>query len=177
MDIPMDAKTRDAAIRLICTGLPGPNKCMGPNCECWQGNGVPIVEALWKLFTEARPEEREWSNCERCGAAYLHQHPEADPAVVEGQKAATWKYGDPERRKDNWTLIQKQYHDKIGGKYRCDRTGEELVFFGLVDGDDDYYYGLMRKDRTVILASCVGALDSWYEPVSAPQPHDAQEPK
>jgi hypothetical protein len=41
---------RDQAIRLICTGLPGPNLCRMPKCECYETNGKPIVEALWRLF-------------------------------------------------------------------------------------------------------------------------------
>ena len=29
-----------------------------------------------------------YSTCERCGAAYLHEHPEADPSVVKAQADA-----------------------------------------------------------------------------------------
>lgn len=69
-----------------------------------------------------------------------------------------------ERRKDNWTLITKEYVPKIGFRYK-DHDGQEYYFFGLVHGDDDYYYGLMGTDGKVRLATCVGALDSMYEQI------------
>jgi hypothetical protein len=47
---------RDEAIKLICTGLPGPNLCVAPNCECYEKNGKPIVEELWKLFANGHGE-------------------------------------------------------------------------------------------------------------------------
>lgn len=73
----------------------------------------------------------------------------------------------PERRKDNWTLITHEYRPKYGFKYK-DRQGKEYTFFGLVEAEDDYYYGMMDKDGKVTLASCVGALDGehgWYEQI------------
>jgi hypothetical protein len=39
------------------------------------------------LSTQSASERRDWSTCDRCGAAYLHEHPEADPAEVAEQKA------------------------------------------------------------------------------------------
>lgn len=56
-----------------------------------------LAEAVLRMDEYIRalqPEVQAWSNCERCGAAYLHQHPEADPAVVAEQRAceaAEWK--------------------------------------------------------------------------------------
>lgn len=71
--------------------------------ESWLKPGcvVPVdVQTTYELVREIQrlralqPEVQAWSNCERCGAAYLHQHPEADPAVVAEQRAceaAEWK--------------------------------------------------------------------------------------
>lgn len=69
-----------------------------------------------------------------------------------------------ERRKDNWTLIVKEYVPKIGFQYK-DHSGTEYTFFGLVHADDDYYYGLMGMDGKIMLATCVGGLDQMYEQI------------
>jgi hypothetical protein len=68
-----------------------------------------------------------------------------------------------ERRKDNWTLIVREYVPKIGTRWK-DQRGE-YTFFGLVHADDDYYYGLMGKDGRMTLVTCVGALESMYEAI------------
>lgn len=78
-----------------------------------------------------------------------------------------WKHGDPERRKDNWTLLVSEYWPKFDFEYR-DRQGKTWRFFGLVHAEDDLYYGMMDKNGKVQLASCVGSLDGehgWYEQV------------
>lgn len=68
-----------------------------------------------------------------------------------------------ERRKDNWTLIVKEYAPLIGRRYK-DHRGE-YTFFGIVHGGDDYYYGLIDKKGKTILSTCVGALESEYEAI------------
>lgn len=90
----------------------------------------------------------------------------ARPEVVAPQ------WDKVERRKDNWTLITAEYGPKIGYRYKG-WNGEELHFFGIVHGGDDYYYGLMDKDGKTTLASCVGALEKpkgWYEQIRSPSP-------
>jgi len=50
----------------------------------------------------------------------------------------------------------------IGERYR-DRNGNVLVFFGLVHGDDDYYYGMSGPTGFELL-SCVGSIEGYgYE--------------
>lgn len=73
-----------------------------------------------------------------------------------------------ERRKDNWTLITKEYTPKIGFKYKDTSNGRIYTFFGIVHADDDYYYGLLADDvrgRGLVLSSCVGDIESFYEQV------------
>lgn len=87
----------------------------------------------------------------------------SDSAVAgQAPAVAAPEWDRVERRKDNWTLIVKEYWPKLGFQYK-DNDGNEYEFFGLVHAEDDYYYGLMRKDRTVILATCVGGLEQMYE--------------
>ena len=65
-----------------------------------------------------------------------------------------------ERRKDNWTIITARSREFYGRYY----TNNEKVyrFFGLVEGADDYYYGMIcETDKELRLLSCVGNLDSW----------------
>lgn len=67
----------------------------------------------------------------------------------------------------NWRLIVNEYRAFIGKRYR-DHKGQEWSFFGLVHGDDDYYYGMFRKGESVLL-SCVGSIEGHgYELVDAP---------
>ena len=72
------------------------------------------------------------------------------------------KWDRVERRKDNWTLIVKEYYPKIGFRYK-DHSGVEYLFFGLVHAEDDYYYGLMSNDGKMRLATCVSGLEMMYE--------------
>jgi hypothetical protein len=61
----------------------------------------------------------------------------------------------------NWRAIVKEYAGKIGKQYR--RRGEVWTFFGLVHTNDDYYYGLSDASHRVLLSSCVGSLEDFYE--------------
>ena len=54
----------------------------------------------------------------------------------------------------NWRLLVNEYRNLIGRKYK-DRDGVIFTFFGLVWGDDDFYYGMYREGKTHLL-SCVG---------------------
>ena len=69
-----------------------------------------------------------------------------------------WKYGDPDRRKDNWTLITTEERKRIGRKFK-DRHGRHYYFFGIVDGYDDYYYGMNSRKYGMVLLSCVGSIE------------------
>ncbi|MFA6064197.1 MAG: hypothetical protein WC736_16530 [Gallionella sp.] len=60
--------------------------------------------------------------------------------------------------KGNWRAIVNEYGPKIGRRF-VDRHGDEYTFFGIVHSDDDYYYGMAKKDGTFLLCSCVGYLE------------------
>ena len=51
---------QDKVIRLICSGLPGPNKCVAPNCECYEKNGRPVYQELMKLLSAQPAEPVAW---------------------------------------------------------------------------------------------------------------------
>lgn len=71
-----------------------------------------------------------------------------------------------ERRKDNWTLITAENRHRIGQRFK-DHRGHEYSFFGIVDGYDDYYYGMYSKEHGMMLLSCVGSIEDpghgWIE--------------
>lgn len=56
--------------------------------------------------------------------------------------------------KGNWREILKEC-DGLIGKDFVNAKAEKYVFFGLVHGDDDYYYGMWREGHLHLL-SCVG---------------------
>ena len=65
----------------------------------------------------------------------------------------------------NWNLIKREYDPLIGNMY-IDQKGKEWKFFGLVDGESDYYYG-MSCDGELLLLSCVGHIESFdFTPVT-----------
>lgn len=57
----------------------------------------------------------------------------------------------------NWRLIVKECEGLIGKWYR-DGLGDEYRFYGIVHGDDDYYYGMAREGKCLLL-SCVGSME------------------
>lgn len=60
---------------------------------------------------------------------------------------------------DNWKLILEEYQELISKKF-INELGIVYIFFGLVHGDDDYYYGLWDwQARNLLLISCVGSLE------------------
>ena len=62
----------------------------------------------------------------------------------------------------NWRAIVKEMEPLIGRQYR-DINGRVVRFFGLVHGDDDYYYGLAGEGKLELL-SCVGDIEGYgYE--------------
>jgi hypothetical protein len=67
----------------------------------------------------------------------------------------------------NWRAIVNESRPLLGRRFR-DGRGKEWTFFGLVDGNDDYYYGMWDQERRELaLLSCVGSLDGHgFEPVA-----------
>lgn len=57
----------------------------------------------------------------------------------------------------NWRNIVKNV-DQLIGKHFLDHKGEEFKFFGIVHGDDDFYYGMHGKSGLALL-SCVGSIE------------------
>ena len=107
----------------------------------------------------------------RAARAALAATDDAPLPVADGG----WKYGDPERRLDNWTRILAKSEPLIGKLFRNHR-GEEFMFFGLVAGDDDYYYGMWSSHRKDLhLLSCVGDFDSWEYTLVPPAPSGDRE--
>lgn len=66
----------------------------------------------------------------------------------------------------NWRQLVAECEGLIGQRLRDTGSGEIFHFFGLVHGEDDYYYGLSGAGGTRLL-SCVGSLEShgyaWLE--------------
>ena len=77
------------------------------------------------------------------------------------QQSATapQEWNKVERRKDKWTLITAEESKRIGRRFK-DQNGREFGFFGIVDGYDDYYYGMYSKEHGMALLSCVGGIDA-----------------
>lgn len=61
--------------------------------------------------------------------------------------------------KGNLRAIYAEYLPKID-KVFTDQENKEWLFFGIVLGGDDYYYGMKRlEDGKTTLYSCVGYLE------------------
>ena len=66
----------------------------------------------------------------------------------------------------NWRAIVKESGGLIGKRF-VNKFGNEFTFFGIVHGDDDYYYG-MSGEPGLILLSCVGDIEGFgYELLAA----------
>lgn len=53
----------------------------------------------------------------------------------------------------------KECQHLIGRDFISDK-GVRHRFFGVVHGDDDYYYGMSSPGQGVMLLSCVGSLET-----------------
>ena len=68
----------------------------------------------------------------------------------------------------NWRAIVREYESLIGTQYR-DQQKREWLFFGLVHGGDDFYYGMSSAGGKLALLSCVGSIEGYgFEPIAAP---------
>ena len=75
--------------------------------------------------------------------------------------------------KGNWRLILSEVQEQLGKEF-FDKDGKKVTLFGLVHGDDDYYYGTWSKETGYRLLSCVGNLESWdLTPVDDASPINA----
>lgn len=64
----------------------------------------------------------------------------------------------------NWRAIVKESEPYLGKKF-TDRKRAEWTFFGVIHSDDDYYYGMWRKNGELALLTCCGSLEAHgYKP-------------
>ena len=56
----------------------------------------------------------------------------------------------------NWYSLVKEYEPLFNKRF-VNNFGKKWRFYGLVWGGDDFYYGMYRKNK-VLLLSCVGSL-------------------
>lgn len=63
----------------------------------------------------------------------------------------------------NWRSLVKRYEPLIDNKFK-DHHGKTWTFFGLVHARDDFYYGFVDSAGVCMLSSCVGSLESFYDP-------------
>lgn len=87
-------------------------------------------------------------------------------------------HGDPHERGQkidpdcichgNWRAIVKRSEPLLGKRFNSERDGPGWTFFGVIHGDDDYYYGMYRDGKYQLL-SCVGSLEGWGFTVDADQ--------
>lgn len=63
---------------------------------------------------------------------------------------------------DAWELLVEKYEHLLNRKYRDRHTNEVYIFFGLVHGEDDFYYGMMSVSTDgLLLLSCVGDIEGF----------------
>lgn len=74
----------------------------------------------------------------------------------------------------NWRNILKEVEPLIGKHFIEERTGLKWHFFGLVHGDDDYYFGMWREGQ-MVLSSCVGSLEGNGYRLADPLPREGKE--
>jgi hypothetical protein len=55
----------------------------------------------------------------------------------------------------NWRAIVDEYRDLIDKRFFNVETGETSVFFGIVWGSDDFYFGMYDPNNKLHLLSCV----------------------
>ena len=60
----------------------------------------------------------------------------------------------------NWRTIVTESEPLLDKIFECERTGKEYVFYGIVWGSDDFYYGMYSYSKgDSKLLSCVGSLE------------------
>lgn len=66
----------------------------------------------------------------------------------------------------NWRTIISECQELIGRKFLL--GDDEYVFFGVVHGADDYYYGMYSGKSGIQLLSCVGSIEGHGYALEAP---------
>ena len=61
--------------------------------------------------------------------------------------------------KGNWRNIVSNCEGNLERKF-IDHKGNEWLFFGIVWGKDDFYYGMQGAEGKLFLLSCVGSIEN-----------------
>jgi len=119
----------------------------------------------WKLPQDFRPDAGiSFTPRYNVGTPYERDHePTGTNLFTADQAEAMFDACMPQNILDeecicrgNWRAIVAEVEPLIGETF-IDERGDEYTFFGVVHGEDDYYYGMWdRVNRTLCLASCVG---------------------
>lgn len=123
--------------------------------RAWQGGKWPKDHSIDDDMREAADEIERLRHDVSRG---MKNH-NADLNAVTEVAAPEWDR--VERRKDNWTLITAKERKRIGRRFKGYK-GQEFIFFGIVDGYDDYYYGMGSWEKGkegIHLLSCVGSIE------------------
>ena len=138
-----------------CAGI-DPQTCLRCNGKAylWQWELAAVTaerNALQERVNELNHSQRIQDSAT---AAVLERAERA-----EAECAAARKDAEQCICKGNWQFIVTECEPLIGKQYKG-YDGKEYVFFGLVHGGDDYYYGMWAKDGgRPMLLSCVGSIE------------------
>lgn len=135
-------------------------------CNSYPEAEAALLEELAKAFQEQFEDAEERANAgetwDTDPQLILALKPEFEQIV--GAEFATG-LSEPESQdpgcicKGNWRAIVAEVEPLLDKKFR-DSKGKEYLFYGVVHGSDDYYYGMFPVgDYKPVLLSCVGSLE------------------
>lgn len=89
-------------------------------------------------------------------------------AEMRERYALSSRLGSAAETADTWQKIVRENDSQIGQWFNS-HDHKLFRFFGIVHGDDDYYYGMWSKKDGLRLLSCVGSIEGHgYTPVIFP---------
>lgn len=120
-----------------------------------------LTEALQEMVAVLGPKPPKCiENCQGCHSEWYHALHIAKHMV---EHEVTKKDPLPCICRGNWRNIIHECRHLIGKDFTNDK-GEVFNFFGVVHGDDDYYYGFWNKnqnaERKLVLGTCVGSIET-----------------
>lgn len=108
-----------------------------------------LMRVVWGMAVLLDPKNRIVDP----DADTLEHHPIASAALEAADAAAA----APQVADRNWESLQREVMPLIGRQFRS-ANGNICRLIGLIDGGDDYYYGMTLEGRLHML-SCVGSLE------------------